>query len=195
MLSRPVKTLEALSLTELFRYFFCGAVFVCVFRYSRGTHGLPSGDSAVVLFVVALIAGSFIYTVHRALSYPMLGRLALWLALGRPRRCGARYFNPFKPLPGEMARDEARWKRRQDTTSIQPHLDEWASHVHLLYCVAWATALGSWIATRWFHDPNSGKAGFSGFLTLVIAVSLSAAFAADYRLRVCEERQYASTNQ
>lgn len=192
-----VKTLETLSLAELLRYFFCGGVFVYAYRYSRGAHGLPATDSSAALFFVALLAGSIIYAVHRSLLYPTLSRAALWLALGlRPRsRIGARHFNPFKPLEGEAIRDEARWKRRQDKKGIQPHLDEWASQVHLLYCVAWATALGSVVANSFEVDSGAGKAQFSLFLFLVIAVSLVAAFSADYRRRWFEERESRATGK
>ena len=183
-----MKTLETLSLPELFRYFFCGGAFVCVFRYSRGTHGLPPADSAAVLFVIALLAGSVIYAVHRSLIYPAFGRAALWLALGRPKRKGARYYNPFKPLLGEISRDQARWKRRQDEKSVQCHLDEWAAQVHLLYCVAWATLLATTIATLWFPLPSTGVSRFSWLLTFAVSISLVAAFVADYRRRLVEEQ-------
>lgn len=127
--------MERLSLDELLRHTFAGAVLLVttILAYPGVTSLVPSGIDPTALVAVGagavLLLGSLIYVLHRALVYPIVYWLGVKLFWRR---------TPRSP----MELDLERFARRNDEKSLQKHLGEWASQVHFLYCITWAAVLG-----------------------------------------------------
>jgi len=120
---------EKLNLNELLRYGFAGTVFLILIiaAYDEprfvmsGEYG--NGILATALLTIGLTAGSVIYTLHRAIPYPVL----YWV---------------FAKLSGRkentMELDIKRWRNVSKSGSLQPRLGEWAAQLHFLYCIGWS---------------------------------------------------------
>jgi len=135
--------LKSLSLWELLRYGFSGAIFIVALLSAQFgvTNALASKSwpDVVLIATAALVAGCFFYSIHRIL-YRFITRI-IQARLAKK--------HPIEKLPAttkflerEYTRDFERWKRRCTSATFQSHLDVWAAHVHFLYCSAWAAVAG-----------------------------------------------------
>lgn len=149
-----------LNLNELFRFFFAGALGILWFGFTTWdystAYGLEIKDLGTA-FLVALISGSVIYSIHRSLIYPILYKLTLiTLCIFRMARWDWLLLIPYYPSKLEKDRDFARWKFNQNDKSIIKNLKEWGSQIHFLYCSSWAIILSTWMAKycNWISESN-----------------------------------------
>jgi len=186
-----VKILDTLKFHDILRYFLAGGFFlVSYFRATKDLELCPISVSAseLTLFTgIALVAGSAIYVLYRALLYPIIGRFVLFLALkSKPAKYRLRHFWPYKLLPLEMELDEKRWVRHGDEkNTIQSSLDEWGVQVHFLYCVALSMCAGNLISlSDYLNEPlETDWWIFGGIIVFFVA-----GLASDYRAWTYELR-------
>lgn len=138
--------LEKLNFSDLLRYGFSGGAFLLALALTRfGFDSALSGDVGLAdgagLALVAMVVGSFIYALHRAL----LHRPIAWFMM----RCLDRK-HPMRALPKSDSfliktykRDYERWVRRSNHPNFQRNMDIWSSQIHFLYGCAWAIGAGA----------------------------------------------------
>ena len=96
-----------------------------------------------ILIGVPFIAGSLIYTLHRALAYRIVFTIAvIILIFCRVYDWETKIILPFVPSKVEVGMDRWRLSLRQKKDVVDPYTAEWGAQVHLLYCSAWAVLLG-----------------------------------------------------
>ncbi|MDZ4406234.1 hypothetical protein [Prosthecobacter sp.] len=185
--------LEKLNFSDLLRYGFSGGALLLALALTRtgfdaalsGGVGLSEGTG---LALVAMVAGSFIYTLHRALLHRPIVQFIRWCL-------DHQYPTPALPksdsfLINTYKRDYVRWVRRSKHPNFQRNMDLWSSQIHFLYGCAWAIGAGAVIgrllspAIRG-HDWHyllfavEGRATFY-LLVLVSLLSLLGALFQDY---------------
>jgi len=174
--------LKELKLQELLRYALSGGVGLAAFAAAFPSvrlkiAGLEKLAEAALILGVALVLGSFIYSIHRALVYPLLYRFCLIVLVAfHVHRFETRLLLPYIPAPLEVRLDFSRWKREAHWATSG--ISEWGAQIHFLYCSAWSilamVGLGKLLGSA---DPRFAK------LTLVVAlVSVGAAFLSNCRL-------------
>lgn len=141
---------DKLRLDDLLRYALSGGAGLGTLwlTYPDLVPSAQQGPGFALTTVVGFtfIAGSIIYSLHRAMVYPVFYRLALRSRLERVANWKAfvcswkvRDFEilaVWKTLDAEMELDRWRWKNKEHFASTR--LSEWGAQVHLLYCAAWA---------------------------------------------------------
>ncbi len=140
--------MQSLRIEELLRYAFSGALFLLTVILTHGSlwdkvsgaRGL--GDATIIVGIV-MVAGTLIYTSHRALSYPLL---LLPVALSAASLLGYVRFEwaiwiPLKPSRFEVGVDIWRYKLRRSNDPLFTMLADWGAQVHYLYCAGWAILL------------------------------------------------------
>ena len=202
--------MKQLSLGELLRYALSGAVFVGAYAIARhGASGpsqlLGSADRRIIVAVVAILAGVLTYALHRAL-YRIIIRIVLAYLRVRGLVCSSFAFCCGFHA-SEFKRDYTRWVRHHNYPLFHERLQLWASHVHFLYCSAWAAGGGAivghllpWAAAQprlaafaALITPLSYRpGGCCGFVLCFAAGSLVAALVQDCSLtytdcRLCED--------
>lgn len=138
--------MEKLKLNELLRYAFSGgvALLTLVFIYPSAFCFFKSNDKVVditLLSVLALIVGSLIYSLHRAVIYPIFYRIILIILctpLFKKYKFEGKMLIPWIPTRLELRLDIERWQRRRKEKSLQAELTEWGSQIHFLYTTSWA---------------------------------------------------------
>lgn len=152
--------MQNLSLNDLLRYGFAGAVFLAVALFSFvEPQMLLLSDRNAGLFsagavALALTIGCVVYALHRALTFPLFALLVTRLA----------------KRGSLLDVDIQRWKNSQLPNSLQPKLSEWAAQIHLLYCIAWsaAAAQGLGAAAGW---PTTPLHNLTAWLTVIFFVA------------------------
>ena len=88
-----------------------------------------------------LTVGCVIYTLHRAIPYPVLYQLFKWLN---------------HRTESTLELDLQRWRHAANKNAMQHRLGDWAAQVHFLYCIAWATGTSLLIgnALNWKPTPT-----------------------------------------
>jgi hypothetical protein len=170
--------IEKLNFPDLLRYGFSGGAFLLSLTLACGGFDCakPGGTSfaeGTGLALVALVIGSFIYSIHRAL----LHRSIAWLLIRILERNhpDLSMSEPF--LRKIYKRDLARWKRRHNYPMFQRNMDTWSSQILFLYGCGWAILLGAIIGH--LSSPGAGNGTF-WLLLLLSLVSLLAAGFQDY---------------
>jgi hypothetical protein len=123
------------------------------------------------LIILALIIGALIYSVHRAVIFPLFYKSLLFLfrkskGVGRDNLV----WIPFYPSKLEIELDVKRWKERKDEKSLIRNLVDWSSQIHFLYCTAWAFLLAL-LSNRYVDDANRKNLNIVWLLFVVILVS------------------------
>lgn len=139
-----------LTFQQIFRHVLPGGITLLVLlgvydvsgSESDGQLDATSLGGAALLSAVALVVGGLIYTLHRAIAYPLIYRVLLLVGPLRydPKR--KRAWNILWPSDEEVERDILRWKKRKIEGSPVSMLSEWATQGHYLYCSAWAILIG-----------------------------------------------------
>ncbi len=185
------------KLHQILRYLFSGGFFLLSVWYTSScdnqidiedVFGLKDNQTALLL--LALLSGSVTYVIHRAIIYPIVGRIALFFAkvtkyskINKKDSCLS-WLNPYKPLIIERDLDFFRWERRNSASKdIQSEFDEWAGQIQFLYCSALSILQGNLITI--FILP-SGELRFDGFLICIILFLFITGFLANYRFRLYE---------
>ncbi len=139
---------EKLRFGDLLRYGFSGGTFLLALALARGGfNSVISGGvglaESTALTLVALVIGSFIYSLHRALVHRFITRCLTncvdrnhpALALPKSDSFLVKTFN----------RDYARWIRRSRHPTFQGNMDFWSSQILFLYGCAWAIGTGAFL--------------------------------------------------
>jgi hypothetical protein len=139
--------IKSLSLFELLRYGFSGAIFIAALISAKlgVTDALKnrSWPDVAIMAAVALVVGCLIYSLHRVLYRIIIIKILLMML--RKKYPIAKLPNDTSFLEVEYLRDFERWKRRCTSSCFQGHMDEWAAQVHFLYCSAWAAVAGVFV--------------------------------------------------
>lgn len=170
--------IEKLNFPDLLRYGFSGGAFLLSLTLARV--GFDSAIRRGISFsegtglaLIALVIGSFIYSIHRALLHRRIAWLLIWIL--ERKHPDLSMSEPF--LRKIYKRDLARWKRRHNYPMFQRNMDTWSSQILFLYGCGWAILVGAIIGHR-----SSSVAGNCTFwlLLLLSLVSLFAAGFQDY---------------
>jgi hypothetical protein len=135
--------MENFRLGEYLRYALAGAIFLASMFLSyceslRILERIPKDFAGASTTVgAALTVGALIYTLHRAIPYPILYCLLVKVLSSETR---GKKSNP-SCWCGIMQRDFERWRRLNNPHSLQKRMVEWADQVHFLYCATWAQLL------------------------------------------------------
>ncbi len=140
--------MQSLRIEELLRYAFSGALFFLALTlthkpgWEKVSEARGLGDATIIVGIV-MVAGTLIYTSHRALAYPLLlFPLALSAAsLLRYVPFEAAMWIPLKPSQFETALDVWRYRLRRSNESLFAMMADWGAQVHFLYCAGWAILL------------------------------------------------------
>lgn len=145
--------MDKLKINDLLRYGFSGgiALFTLVVLYPNALSFFRGKDDYVETAFIgafALIVGSLIYSLHRAVIYPLLYRLLIIaLSLRGKYEFKCEMLVPWRPTKLDLTLDTKRWIRRKDKKSLQSELSEWGSQIHFLYTTSWAIILASFIGS------------------------------------------------
>ena len=139
--------MKDLKLEELLRYGFSGGLLLVVLLLMHPSWSDVLKASGIggttILIGVPLLAGSLIYTLHRALAYRLVLTLALlFLICIRVYHWDRGILLPFYTSKTELEIDRWRLKLWATEDLMQQFTAEWGAQVHLLYCSAWAILLG-----------------------------------------------------
>ncbi|HYL63254.1 MAG TPA: hypothetical protein VE077_11600 [Candidatus Methylomirabilis sp.] len=166
--------MKDLRLEELLRYGFSGGSLLAVILLMHPdwwkddpTRAKSLGGTAILLGT-ALLTGSLIYALHRAMAYRILFALAAVILTGcRVYRWETKILLPLVPSEIELKLDRWRLRIRQKKDPIDTYTSEWGAQVHLLYCTSWAILLGMGIAAIW---PNSQSVISGAWLVVASAI-------------------------
>ena len=144
--------LKKLGIGELLRYALSGAIFVVTYASARYGWSINSAElfgtaeRGIAVAVAAVLAGILTYALHRVV-YRGITRLVLGYL--RLRGLVDASFAAWRGFHrSEFRRDYVRWARQHNYPVFHEALQLWASHVHFLYCSAWAAAGGAFLG-RW----------------------------------------------
>jgi hypothetical protein len=154
--------MKDLDLLQLLRYGFAGGIFLAALLLVHWSPEQVDPDryfSAPLVAAAAfmsLAAGSTIYSLHRAVPYPILNWIVLKATHG---------------ATSAMELDIRRWTYLEDKKqTLLPRLVDWAAQVHFLYCASWALVLAVWTGRLIGLTPHkdAGRVVWvtSGFLLL-----------------------------
>lgn len=152
-----------LTLNELLRYGFAGAMFFLVgavafeepWKWFSSNEDI-AGAIATLAVAAGLTVGATVYAIHRAVIYPVLyGTFARLTKRGKTT----------------LELDILRWQHAAKKDALQPRMADWAAQVHFLYCLAWSSvaALGLGGQWQWMKQPV-----YSGLVWLCAALALCA---------------------
>ncbi len=187
-----------LTLEQWLRYGFSGAVGLIAFVWIKspllvlGPTGSQQAQQASILpfqvgagtitllLGLALVIGTFVYALHRAVIYPLLyGFVLLFLALWRH---GTDFewdlLIPLRPSGTEIRFYEWHWRSLKQDRFWACRLAEWGAQMHFLYCCAWAAALAVVLGFL-LGEPNPQASYFLCWFSILVALS---ALASDLRL-------------
>jgi hypothetical protein len=129
-----------LNYNEYLRYTFAGGVGILSFLYLNPKYfdNLFQSEGikdSLFLILSALIIGSFIYAFHRAIIYPIIYKINLFiLTIFRQLNFDLGLLQPFTSSKLERDMDFRRWKQRQNPKSFAKELLDWSAQIHFLYC-------------------------------------------------------------
>lgn len=139
-----------LNFNEYLRYLFAGAIGVLGYLYfNYDFNKLFNLDKSIftessILILISLVFGSLLYSLHRALLYPLVLRINLFIYY---KTSGRSNFPIPKPKPRWywcfrqdllLNLDFNRWKQRKKEKSFSIFMNDWFSQIHFLYCSVWA---------------------------------------------------------
>jgi hypothetical protein len=144
-----------LTFQQIFRYALPGGITLLILlgvydapRSESGGHlDVSSIGGAAVLSGVALVVGGLIYTLHRAIAYPLIYRVLLLAGSLRVDRHKSRAWNILWPSDEELERDIRRFRDRTKEDSAASGLSEWGTQIHYIYCSGWAILVGHLIGS------------------------------------------------
>jgi uncharacterized protein involved in cysteine biosynthesis len=134
--------MEKLRLNEYLRYGLSGAValLTLVLTYPQTASWLSIDSKLAQAFIVVgliLLIGILIYSVHRAILYPIIYRIMLTKIHGFEWKSLS--LLPWKFSSDEIELDVKRSNKRcEEKNPYKTGFDEWFSRIHFLYCSAWA---------------------------------------------------------
>lgn len=134
-----------LNYNEYLKYTFAGGIEVLVYLLLNPEikFKLIEGDSSIknslFIILISLLLGSFLYSVHRAILYPICLKINyIILRLSKRIKPKSNWINFVFSQEYVKKHDFRRWKERQNTKSFSNNLVDWHSQIHFLYCAVWA---------------------------------------------------------
>lgn len=105
---------------------------------------------ATLVLGVVILTGSVIYTLHRALTYPLLLFPLALLAVSMFHKWPFDWdiLMPIKQSGIESHVEKQRLELRRQKNPLDPIFAEWGAQVHFLYCSGWAILLGLYVGAR-----------------------------------------------
>lgn len=161
-----------LNIGDYLRFVFAGGWYLIALLLMHNKYFIDFyKDNSGPLIILALIIGALIYSFHRAIVFPLLYKVLLFLfrnskTVGRDRLL----WIPFYPSKLEIELDIKRWRERKDRKSVINNLTEWSSQIHFLYCTAWAFLLAL-LSNRYINDKNQNNINLVWGLFIVILIS------------------------
>jgi hypothetical protein len=147
---------------EYLRYVFAGGFgMLCYFFLQPNVYNslfTKEGDFKDALFLVfaAMVIGSFLYGVHRAILYPICLRINyVILILYKKVKTRKKWWAVITGQQIMLDEDFRRWNQRDNPSSFARHLIDWSAQIHFLYCCVWAM-----IAARIFSFQHITPANF-----------------------------------
>jgi hypothetical protein len=152
---------QQLKLDDLLRYGFCGGLFVLTLLLvhpassEKLSQAKSVGEAGLLLGLVLLI-GSLIYTLHRALTYPLvLFKLAaLVVAIFGGFKFELALVIPFFQTKLERDMDGWRLELRRKQDALSGVIAEWGAQVHFLYCSGLSVLLALFVTSFFIVDEN-----------------------------------------
>lgn len=178
--------MQQLRIEDLLRYGFSGGLlFIALYiTFSWGPQAIVpfSGVTEVTLVLgVVILTGSLIYTVHRAILYPLL---LFPLALVAAAALGSWPFDrdmviPMRQSEVELHLERMRMQMRRQLDPLDVMFSEWGAQVHFLHCswlaIILATQLGRFVG-------NTCNATAYNFLLIAAAIMFVGACVSNVRL-------------
>jgi hypothetical protein len=169
--------MEKLKTNDLLRYAFSGGItlFTLFILCNCSLSIKMMGNeylNATFLGVLAFIIGSLIYSLHRAILYPILYRIVLIIfCLTKRYQWDTDMLIPWRPAKLELDLDINRWKRRKENNSIQNDFYDWGSQIHFLFTTFWG------MLTALIISKNFPKCTESPACHIIVAIAILILFA------------------
>lgn len=178
--------MQPLRIEDLLRYTFSGGLFVLtlILVHPIWWNKIPTiqgvGDATVMIGLV-LLAGSLIYTLHRALTYPFLFFPATlcFACIFRAFPFEAAICIPFQTSTLELDFDRWRYRLRREQDPLNVVLADWGAQVHFLYCSG--LAIVSALLLGWVMPVPENVLALRVFSSVAI-IALLAGFVHNLRL-------------
>ncbi|MBZ5542022.1 MAG: hypothetical protein LAN61_16015 [Acidobacteriia bacterium] len=139
---------DKVRLEELLRFVFSGGVFLIALfltgpSFQRDALKIKGIGDATVLVGLVMLLGSLIYTLNRALTFPLtIFPLALTLpALFRVYPFEKRFWVPFQMSELERHMEDMRYGLRERKDVLYSVWNDWGTQVHFLYSCSLAILL------------------------------------------------------
>ena len=206
------KVMGTLTVALIFRHFVAGAVFVMAFCYAKQHNAAFSALAenlnkyATAVGIIALLAGTLIYTLHRSITNPLiewLRHVVINFAKREPKKGEQivakgfrKWLDSFFMPESVHSLMEKRWEAGEKFCPSSEHISSWGDYVHLQYTTAIAMLLGSCVAYRF--RGSSGSWGASWDVIAIAFVFVASGFYTDCRKHLVELALYAkkaTTNQ
>ena len=133
-----------------------------------------------IAIILVAMCGLMISAIHRCLPYPLLWRLIYWIAkqtFPKLTRHGLEIINL------DLKRFARRHPKDPEDAAQQQELDNWAAHIHFLYCSGWSVLGAYFYLLGWDEEPYRYAGCIMPSLTLVF---IMLAAVSDWRL-TCRE--------
>ena len=128
--------MKDLNISEYIRYLIVGLSSVVILTLISKT---PIAFAGMEIIAVALVIGFIVYSLHRAILYPLLNSITLTLLHNifyRKYNRRGTYCQLFYISKMSVEYDVLRWQSIEKESIIK-HLKEWGNQIHFLYCVGW----------------------------------------------------------
>lgn len=176
-------------LADALRYSLPGAVLLlaalAVYRDLRPILRAGGLVEATILAGAALVIGSLIQTVHRALAYPPAYRIFLVWYVEQRRPSLQDLRSSYTPSATELRITEQRWRFAAKNAEIAGRLGDWGAQAHFLYATGWGVLLGA-LLPRFFGFVPNPRAFWLALGTCLLV--MLAGFVHDRRLMLFDQR-------
>ena len=171
--------MNTMTFPDVLRFSLPGGVFIAValLVYPDLRSWIANGNEskffeAAVIFAVALLAGTLIQSLHRAVLYVLIIRLITCVV--HRDAISWHYLWVCKPLAIETRIYGAGFRSQKCDPYIYGWLNRWADQTHFLWASLWATILGrclpSWFGLTSCNDFDGWLLGIAGVLLVVVVI-------------------------
>jgi len=188
------KIMGTITVGLIFRHCISGAVFVAAYYYAQDSAKTVENLLSAIekhgtgLGIVALLAGTLIYSLHRAITNPMLEALrhfVIWLST---LSWWLRWIRILIMPDAVRKLMESRWDAGENFQPTTGHITSWGEYIHMQYTAALAMIFGS--AAAHFLGGFSADWPTQCLLTWTAVIFAAAGFHSDCRKQLVEEKYY-----
>jgi hypothetical protein len=184
------------DINQFLRFLLAGGWGLACFLFINPNYfqKLLDSSSSLDLILVALVIGSIIYIVHRALIYPNIYKIiCIILCVFRViKKWDWGFLLPFFPSQSEIKEDHRRWSDRKKENSFGKNIVEWASQVHFLYCSALASLFTVVVSSKLGNDYDVTRLHY---VQTVFGILALAGFVSNLRLVIYDLKLPAPTSE